>query len=173
MTLSSWGTSSIEEVADASPNTLRWFQLYIYKDQSITLDLVHRAEKAGYKALAVTVDTPVLGRRLADVRHKMKLPSNLDLANHREAQSEGGVSDDSGSGLAAFVIKNIDPALSWESIDWLRKVTSLPIILKGIMTAEDAVEAVKHNIQGILVSNHGGRQLDGVPSTVSISWKSL
>ena len=168
MTLSSWATCSIEDVCNAAPGGLRWFQLYIYRDRNIVLDLVRRAEKAGYKALAVTVDTPILGQRLDDVRYKFTLPSEFSLANYAEGDAHSeGVQSDKDSGLAAYVKSLIDPSLSWEHIKWLRTVTSLPILVKGVLTKEAASEAIEHGVDGIIVSNHGARQLDGVTSTVS------
>ena len=168
MVLSSWSTCSIEDVNNAAPGGLRWFQLYIYKDRSVVLDLVKRAEKAGYKALAVTVDTPILGQRRNDVRYKFALPSEFSLANYKKDDSHSeGVKSEKDSGLAAYVKSLIDPSLSWKDIDWLRTVTSLPILVKGVLTKEAATEAVRHGVDGIIVSNHGARQLDGVTSTVS------
>ena len=170
VTLSSWSTTSIEEVAAASGAAgLRWFQLYVYKDREITRQLVERAEKSGYKAIVLTVDTPVLGTRIADARNRFNLPAHLSMANFSSGRLESAlvVTDDT-SGLLAYTQDLMDPSLCWKDIDWLRTVTSLPIILKGIVTREDAVEALKHNIQGIVVSNHGARQLDGVPATVTL-----
>jgi len=167
MILSSWSTCSVEDVSNAAPRGLRWFQLYIYKDRNVVIDLVKRAEKAGYQALAVTVDTPILGQRRNDVRHKFALPSEFSLANYKKDDSHSeGVHSDKDSGLAAYVKNLIDPSLSWKDIDWLRTITSLPILLKGVLTKEAAIEAVKHGIDGIIVSNHGARQLDGVTSTI-------
>ncbi|XP_072165889.1 2-Hydroxyacid oxidase 1-like [Diadema setosum] len=167
MILSSWATSSIEEVAEASGSGIRWFQLYIYRDRETTRNLVKRAERAGYKALFVTVDTPILGKRLSDVRNKFSLPEPYRLANFapRTDQSRG-VQGTSSSGLAEYVASQIDPSLSWKHIEWLKSITTLPIVLKGVLTAEDAREAVAHNVAGIVVSNHGARQLDGVPATI-------
>ena len=174
MILSSWSTCSVEDVSNAAPRGLRWFQLYIYKDRNVVIDLVKRAEKAGYQALAVTVDTPILGQRRNDVRHKFALPSEFSLANYKKDDSHSeGVHSDRDSGLAAYVKNLIDPSLSWKDIDWLRTITSLPILLKGVLTKEAATEAVKHGINGIIVSNHGARQLDGVTSTVSSPMYSL
>ncbi len=169
MVLSSWSTTSIEEVAEASGRGLRWFQLYVYKDRELTRSLVRRAEREGFKAVVLTVDTPVLGTRLADARNKFNLPSHLTLANFTGTQAQSSlVVKDEGSGLHHYTLSLIDPKLAWETVDWLCSVTKLPVLLKGILTAEDAREAVRHNIQGIIVSNHGGRQLDGVPATVSL-----
>ena len=168
MTLSSWATSCIEEVAQASGSGLRWFQLYVYRDKAITMDLIRRAEHAGYKTLVVTVDTPVLGRRLADSRNKFTLPSHLKLANFStlSAQSSVGTQQQSVSGLYKYTQALIDPKLTWDTITWVKSFTKLPVIVKGILTGEDAKLAVQHGVDGIIVSNHGARQLDGVFATV-------
>lgn len=193
MILSSWSTTSIEEVA-ASPNIeeemaatgngsraqipgLQWFQLYVYRDLALTTKLVHRAEQAGYKALVVTVDTPILGRRLLDARNKFNLPTHLKLANFDEDTSSGSSAGSGGasklvtklhdSGLHQYTKEQIDPSMDWDKVDWLCTQTHLPVILKGILTREDVREALRHKgIRGIVVSNHGARQLDGVPATV-------
>lgn len=165
MVLSSWSTSSIEEVAEAASDGLRWFQLYVYKDRELTKSLVQRAEKAGYKALFLTVDTPQLGRRYADVKNNFTLPPPLKLANFEQA-NQTDVVGTADSGLAEYVAGQIDHTLSWDDVEWLKGITSLPIVLKGILTEEDATEAVKHGVAGIVVSNHGGRQLDGVLATI-------
>ncbi|XP_034047038.1 hydroxyacid oxidase 1 [Thalassophryne amazonica] len=174
MMLSSWATSTIEEVMSAMTSSrggadVMWLQLYIYKDRELTLSLVRRAEEAGYKAVFVTVDTPYLGRRWDDVRNRFKLPSHLSMSNFSTASlafSEGDYGSD--SGLAVYVAKAIDPALCWDDITWLKKHTHLPVIVKGILTGEDAVQAVRYGVDGILVSNHGARQLDGVPATLDV-----
>ncbi|XP_053236701.1 2-Hydroxyacid oxidase 1 [Podarcis raffonei] len=170
MMLSSWSTTSIEEVAQEAPETIRWLQLYIYKDREVTRSLVKRAEKAGYKGIFVTVDTPFLGKRLDDVRNKFQLPPNLRMKNFETNDlafsSETGYGEN--SGLSVYVAEAIDPSINWEDMKWLRGLTSLPIVAKGILRADDAREAVKHGVNGILVSNHGARQLDGVPATVEV-----
>ena len=171
MVLSTWSNISIEEVAEASGSGLRWFQLYIFKHRQLTKELVLRAEKAGYKALVITVDLPIVGKRLADERNHFELPKHLSLPNFSDAIPRSLVTmgtNEHGSMLLRYSSEIADSSITWDTIDWLRGVTKLPIILKGILTAEDTEEAIKHNIQGILVSNHGGRQLDGVPATVSI-----
>ena len=161
MTLSSWSTTSIEEVAAASGAAgLRWFQLYVYKDRELTRQLVERAERSGYKAIVLTVDIPVQGIRLTNARNKFRLPSHLSMANFAH-ESEYS------SNLVKYVQQSKDPSQTWACIDWLCSITSLPIVLKGILTREDAVEALKHDIQGIVVSNHGGRHHDGLPATVT------
>ncbi|XP_029292970.1 2-Hydroxyacid oxidase 1 [Cottoperca gobio] len=172
MMLSSWATSTIEEVMSAmtaSVGGVMWLQLYIYKDRELTLSLVRRAEEAGYKAIFVTVDTPYLGRRLDDMRNHFKLPPHLSMSNFSSASlafSEGNYGND--SGLAVYAAKAIDPTLCWDDITWLKKHTHLPVIVKGVLNGEDAVLAVNYGVDGVLVSNHGARQLDGVPATLDV-----
>ena len=168
MILSSWSTTSIEEVAAASgPRGLRWFQLYVYNDKEVTRGLIKRAEQAGYKALVVTVDTPVLGKRLADARNCFSLPSHLTLANFDNSADASSLKVKEGeSSLLRYTQALIDPGLTWETIRWVQGVTRLPVLVKGVLTAEDAIEAVQHGVHGIVVSNHGARQLDGSPATV-------
>jgi len=172
MTLSSWSTTSLEEVAEVDSKAIRWFQLYVYKDRVVTMDLVRRAERAGYKAFAVTVDTPVLGRREADIKNRFALPNHLTMANFTSqggslaegTKNKGG----SGSGLASYVASLIDKSLNWDDIKWLRKNSKLKIVVKGIMTVEDALKAIDHGVDGIWVSNHGARQLDTAPATIEV-----
>ncbi|XP_043912482.1 hydroxyacid oxidase 1 [Protopterus annectens] len=167
MILSTWATSSIEEVAEAAPDAVRWLQLYIYKDREVTKSLVLRAEQAGFKGIFLTVDTPYLGRRFDDVRNRFKLPPHLSMKNFKSfdlAFSKSGYGED--SGLAVYVAESIDPSIKWEDISWLKSVTSLPIVAKGILRADDARKAVQCGVDGILVSNHGARQLDGVSATI-------
>ena len=177
MVLSSWSTTSMEEVAEASGSGLRWFQLYVYKDRALTEDLVHRAAASGYKALCVTIDTPVLGKRREDMRHGFDLPSHLKLANFSSEYLQSSLSKVQekegkaavGSALFRYTQRLILSSLTWKDIQWLQNISPLPIVLKGVLTAEDAKMAAMHCVDGILVSNHGARQLDGVPATVSCS----
>lgn len=173
MTLSSWSTVALEEVADAGgPSAPRWFQLYVYKDRDVTLELVRRAERAGYTALAVTVDTPILGRREPDIRNRFSLPSHLTMGNF--VKKGGALSSgtkqagSSGSGLASYVSQLIDQSLTWTDIAWLRSKTKLKIVVKGVMCAEDAVASVENGVDAIWVSNHGARQLDTTPATIEV-----
>lgn len=175
MTLSSWSTTALEEVFDAAPQGLKWFQLYVYKDRKVTRELIQRAQKAGYKALAVTVDTPALGRREADIKNQFSLPSHLTMGNfthlggeHAEGTSKGksASSGSSGSSLASYVASLIDKTLTWEDIKWLRTQTTMKIVVKGVITPEDALIALKYGVDGIWISNHGARQLDTTPATI-------
>ncbi len=174
MVLSSWSTTSMEEVAAAAVSGLRWFQLYVYKDRALTEDLVQRAAASGYKALCVTIDTPVLGKRREDMRHGFDLPSHLRLANFRSEHLQSSLAKVeeegkalAGSALFQYTQKLICSSLTWKDIKWLQDISPLPIVLKGVLTAEDAKMAVMQRVDGIMVSNHGARQLDGVPATVS------
>ncbi|XP_047153324.1 glycolate oxidase 1 [Vigna umbellata] len=165
MTLSSWATSSVEEVASTGPG-IRFFQLYVYKDRNVVAQLVRRAERAGFKAIALTVDTPRLGRREADIKNRFTLPPFLTLKNF-EGLNLGTMDKADDSGLASYVAGQIDRTLSWKDVKWLQTITSLPILVKGVLTAEDTRIAVQSGAAGIIVSNHGARQLDYVPATIS------
>lgn len=158
-------TKPLEEVA-AAVDAPRWFQLYVYKDRALTTELVNRAAKAGYKALCVTVDTPVLGRREKDERNAFTLPPGMGIANLRPAGLDGMPDAERGSAFAAYVTEQLDPSLTWDDVEWLKSLSPLPVILKGILTAEDAELAVERGINGIVVSNHGGRQLDSTLGTL-------
>ncbi|KAF9381231.1 Hydroxyacid oxidase 1 [Podila verticillata] len=185
MILSSWSTTSAEDTIEAGQEIpedlstpglpLYWFQLYVYQDREVTEQLIRRVEKAGYKALVITVDTPFLGRRLADVRNVFKLPAHMNMANFEHKDSKVTMAtildDESPTGeaeslLAAYVVSQIDPTLNWKDIAWVRSITKLPVVVKGVLTAEDAALAAEIGVEGILVSNHGGRQLDGVLATI-------
>ncbi|GAB1868969.1 Hydroxyacid oxidase 1 [Camponotus japonicus] len=164
--LSTISTSSIEEVAEAAPNGIKWFQLYIYKDRNVTLNLIRRAERAGFKALVFTIDAPFFGDRRPDIKNKFALPSHLRFANFEGELSQRINSAKIDSGLSEYVNSLFDATLSWDDVKWLKRTTTLPIILKGILTAEDAHLAVESEVAGIIVSNHGARQIDSVPATI-------
>ncbi|XP_042039871.1 (S)-2-hydroxy-acid oxidase GLO1-like [Salvia splendens] len=164
MTLSSGPTCSIEEVASTGPG-IRFFQLYVYKDRNVVSQLVRRAERAGFKAIALTVDTPRLGRRESDIKNRPVLPPGLTLKNV-EGLDLGKIDVANDSGLASLVAGQTDSTLSWKDVKWLQSITSMPILVKGVLTAEDARIVVQSGAAGIIVSNHGGRQLDYVPSTI-------
>ncbi|ELT87638.1 hypothetical protein CAPTEDRAFT_3947 [Capitella teleta] len=168
-TLSTFATSTLEGIAEDAPQVLRFFQLFIYKNRDITRQLVRRAERAGFSAVCLTVDVPCFGKRLADDRNKFKLPPHLKLANFEgiDFKSSGVGSAKEGSGLDEYGA-SLDPSLTWKDIDFLKSITNLPIILKGILTAEDALLAVDAGVAAIIVSNHGARQLDTVPATIDV-----
>ncbi|XP_001649576.2 peroxisomal (S)-2-hydroxy-acid oxidase GLO3 [Aedes aegypti] len=164
-TLSTISTSSMEQVATGTPGSPKWFQLYIYRDRKLTESLVRRAEKAGFKAIVLTVDAPMFGLRRADMRNKFSLPPHLVLANF-EGRLATGVQSQGGSGINEYITEQLDPTLSWDDVKWLVNFTRLPVIVKGILTQEDAVIAADMGVQGIWVSNHGARQLDSVPASI-------
>ncbi len=167
MTLSSLSTTTIEEVAEATNKTF-WFQLYINKQREYTRDLVARAESAGAKALVVTVDTPLWGRRERDVRNGFHLPPGLSAINLVKYQQDGIAKGQSGAGLGQSFAWMLDATLQWKDLDWLASITKLPIIIKGVCRVDDAIKATEHGIKGILVSNHGGRQMDSAPATIDV-----
>ncbi|XP_076913726.1 peroxisomal (S)-2-hydroxyacid oxidase GLO4-like [Bidens hawaiensis] len=163
MGLSFMSTCTIEEVA-SSCNAVRFFQLYVYKRREISALMVKRAETNGFKAVRLTADTPKLGRREADIKNKMIAPQ---LKNF-EGLVSTEVDDSDGSNLEAFASRSFDPSFSWKDIAWLKSITKLPILIKGVLTREDAIKALEVGVDGVIVSNHGARQLDYVPATISV-----
>ena len=166
MVASTLSTRSLEATAATGPAP-RWFQLYVYKDREVSAALIRRAEKAGYSALVLTVDTPQGGRREQEERDAFTLPPGLGLRNFEgEGMDQIPSAEEGTSGLTAYWSQMLDPSLSWDDLNWVRSVSGLPLVLKGIMTAEDAKLAVDHGVDAIVVSNHGGRQLDGTLGTL-------
>lgn len=164
MILSSLSNTDVEDVCAAATGPV-WFQLYVYRDRTATEGLVARAEAAGCRAIVLTVDAPLLGCRERDVRNRFHLPEGLSVKNMLPA-GYGAVAEQAGSGLAAYFASLIDPTLDWDDIAWLRSKTSLPIVLKGIVRPDDAARAAQVGAAAIVVSNHGGRQLDGSVATI-------
>jgi isopentenyl diphosphate isomerase/L-lactate dehydrogenase-like FMN-dependent dehydrogenase len=168
MTLSTMASTSIEDVAAAAGGP-KWFQLYVHPDRNVSKGMVQRAEAAGYKAICLTVDVPRLGRRERDFRNRFDYPPDVAHRNYIGEVEIPTLSIDAGqSALTASADVLIDPSLTWDVIGWLSSITSLPLVVKGVMTAEDARIAVDHGVEGIVVSNHGGRQLDGAPATIDV-----
>jgi len=163
-TLSTLATTSIEDVAKASSGP-RWFQLYVHKDRALTRELVERAEAASYQAIVLTVDTPVLGRRLRDVRNGFALPPGLVMANLTGANLGP---EASGSALQRYIASRHDASLGWQDVEWLRGITRLPVLLKGIVRPDDTLRGIDAGAAGIIVSNHGARQLDFAPATLDV-----
>ena len=145
----------------------RWFQLYIYKDREITRELVQRAEAAGAEAIVLTVDAPGLGTRERDMRNNFRLPDGLLVANLAPL-GKGNMPNVEGSGLAAYVRDNFKSDLGFDDLDWLCGCTRLPIVVKGVCRGDDARRSVEHGAKAIVVSNHGGRQLDTAPATCEV-----
>jgi (S)-2-hydroxy-acid oxidase len=166
--LSTIATSSIEEVAKANPRGRKWFQLYVYKNREQSLNLIRRAEAAGFEALVLTVDAPYFGKRRANMRNKFHLPPHLRLANFAEGTGESAclMANKSGGSAMDQLDTLMDQTLTWKDVTWLKNNTRLPVIVKGVMTAEDANLAIAYGVSGIFVSNHGGRQLDTVLASI-------
>jgi 4-hydroxymandelate oxidase len=165
MVLSTTASASIEEVADASDGTL-WFQLYVYRDRTVTRDLVHRAEARGYRALVVTVDMPRMGRRERDLRNHLTLPPHVRMRNLEVSGRPDAARWPADSSFLEYVHNLLDPSLTWDGIAWLRSITALPILIKGVLSPADADRAMAIGADGLVVSNHGGRQLDGAVATI-------
>jgi 4-hydroxymandelate oxidase len=159
---------SLEEIAEACGGP-RWFQLYVYRDREITRDLVQRAAAAGYSALCLTVDTPLAGPRERDRRNQLRLPAHLGLANFPATRAERSVTGaKSESALARYIAEMWDANLTWADVDWLRALSPLPVVVKGVLAPADAALAVEHGAVAVVASNHGGRQLDGVPAPITV-----
>ena len=186
--LSTMGTRSIEEVAQVCGGR-KFFQVYVWRDRKLLADLLERAAAAGYEAIMITVDTAVLGRRERDVRHGFSLPPKLgldtlldgllhpawtlDFLSNEPITFSNCVGAEGGHGegavaLADYVNSQFDPSLSWSDIDWFREQWDGPVMLKGIQSATDAAIAADVGIDAVIVSNHGGRQLDGAPAPVEL-----
>lgn len=163
-TVSTLATSTIEEVAAASAGP-KWFQLYVHKDRGLTKSLLDRAEAAGYLAIVLTVDAPMLGRRLRDERNSFALPEGLSMVNLAEMADDVSRAE-GGSALTSYAASRHDPSLSWSDIEWIRSNSTLPLLVKGIVRADDAGRAADAGVDGVVISNHGGRQVDGSPATI-------
>jgi 4-hydroxymandelate oxidase len=161
--LSSLSNTAIESVFAhaASP---RWFQLYVYKDREITLELVKRAEAAGAEAIVLTVDAPGLGTRERDTRNNFGLPDGLTVENLAPL-GKGKFPQVKGSGLSAYVRENFKQDLGFDDLAWLCGSTRLPVVVKGVIRGDDARRAAEYGAKAVVVSNHGGRQLDTAPAT--------
>ena len=159
---STQATLSVEEVADAAPDAVRWFQVYVVRDRGWTAELVARAAAAGYRALVLTVDVPLLGNRLRDLRNDFRLPTGLKPAN---APPAGAARQRE---LAVDVLAQtgqFDPGLTPDTIGWLAGQSGLPVVVKGVLRGDDAAACLDAGAAAVVVSNHGGRQLDGVLAT--------
>jgi isopentenyl diphosphate isomerase/L-lactate dehydrogenase-like FMN-dependent dehydrogenase len=166
--LSTMSSVSIEDVAAAADGP-KWFQLYRYGDRGVSERLVKRAEAAGFSAVCLTVDVPRLGRRERDYRHAVQFPSDVMPINFMHEFDMSSMPEDSrGGALSALVASLMDQTVSWDTLGWLKSITALPVIVKGILTPEDAVLAADQGAAAIVVSNHGGRQLDSSPATAAV-----
>jgi isopentenyl diphosphate isomerase/L-lactate dehydrogenase-like FMN-dependent dehydrogenase len=160
MCLSTLATSSAQEVADAAPGGAKWFQLYCFSDRGVTEALVDQAVEGGYKAIVLTVDAPLLGRRERDLRTGFAIPADLEVPSF--ARAIGGRREATLQEMFAL----LDQSLTWRDVEMLAELSDLPVVVKGLITPEDARLAVDHGAGAIVVSNHGGRQLDGAPATL-------
>jgi 4-hydroxymandelate oxidase len=160
--LSTQATMTVEEVAEAVPDGLRWFQVYVVRDRGWTADLVARAAATGYRALVLTVDVPVLGNRLRDLRNDFRLPTGLKPAN---APPAGAARQRELDADPLAQAGQFDPGLTPEVIGWLAERSGLPVLVKGVLRGDDALACLEAGAAGVVVSNHGGRQLDTVVAT--------
>ncbi len=191
MILSSLSSTSLEDVAKENKTGIRWFQLYAMKERIGTIHILQEAEKHGFSAIVLTVDAPILGYRDRDFQVKFQKPQKInyeiqhkvikhceeyyknngkngsDGANYAVYNS-GSVISETKSDIFNVFTNNIDSSLSLDFIDWLRQQTKLPIVIKGILNSEDALIAAEKGIDAIMISNHGGRQLDTVPATIEV-----
>lgn len=159
---STLSTASLEEIAAAAPSGPRWFQLYLQPELSASRRLVERAEKAGYSAIVLTVDLPVLANRDRQAHGGFALARWPPLGNGPDIVGPPRGFDSRGR---VFALRS-DAGVGWKILDQLREITDLPIVVKGILTADDALRAVEHGARAVVVSNHGGRQLDGAPASL-------
>jgi 4-hydroxymandelate oxidase len=163
MVASTIANLSVTQIAAQAPGGRLWFQLYIHRDRGLTRELIERAQAAGCLALCLTVDTPFLGRRDRDARNAFRLPEGLVMGNLRDARLDGA--EEGLSGLLAYS-HQFDPTLDWSAVEWLGSATRLPVVVKGILDPIDGAEAVRRGAAAVVVSNHGGRQLDGAVATL-------
>lgn len=176
--LSTLGTTSPEDVAAAAPDTEKWFQLYLWNDRDAGIDLVRRAQAAGFKALVLTVDTPVAGARLRDVHNGFTIPPTLslrtlmDVARHpgwwfnlltTEPLRFAAFTETQGT-VADLINRVFDPTVTVADLEWLRDAWNGPIVIKGVQTIDDARAVIDAGAEAIVISNHGGRQLDRAPT---------
>ncbi len=160
LSVSTFTMAAPAEIAAAAPGVRRWYQLYWHPDREITRSIVDQAREAGFSAIVFTVDLPRLGRRERDIRTGFKLQSDYRMGVYGSAEA------DLGALTPAVAAELIDPRLTWRDLEWLRETAKLPVIAKGILTAEDAELAATHGCDAVVVSNHGGRQLDRAVATL-------
>jgi len=152
---------TMDEIHSArQPGLTQWWQLYVNKDRELTKEVVKKAESLGFEALFITVDAPQLGRRERDMRNKAKMSANVQGKQKDKIPTQQGTT----RAISSF----IDPSLQWSDMPWFKSITTMPIILKGIQTGEDAVKAYQMGMDGMVVSNHGGRQLDFARSGIEM-----
>jgi len=161
--ISTLSSVPLEKIAAVAPS---WFQLYWLRDRDAVRALIDRASSAGCEALMVTVDVPVMGRRLRDVRNAFALPADIHAANLVDKYTEAHMAQGGVSAVAAHTATAFDPTFSWRDLEWVRSVTEIPLLVKGILDPRDALAAVDAGADSVVVSNHGGRQFDGAPASI-------
>ncbi|HEX2153674.1 MAG TPA: alpha-hydroxy acid oxidase [Acidimicrobiia bacterium] len=180
--LSTLGTTAVDDLAKAAAGTELWFQLYVWRDRGFSLDLLDRARAAGYETLILTVDTPVAGARLRDVYNGLTIPPELSLSTVLDgalhpawwwdllttAPLEFASLRSSGGTVAELIDKVFDPSVGFDDVAWLKENWAGPVVVKGIQSRADAVTAVERGADAVIVSNHGGRQLDRSPTTLEV-----
>jgi isopentenyl diphosphate isomerase/L-lactate dehydrogenase-like FMN-dependent dehydrogenase len=159
LAVSTFCTRSHEEIAAAAPGLMQWCQLYVFRDRGVTREHLAEAAAAGCSAVVLTVDTPRLAQRERDLRVGFAVPSDLPLPYARAA-----IGDAAKNPADQFAL--LDDSVSWRDLEWIASEAQVPVILKGVVTREDAETAVEHGAAAVVVSNHGGRQLDGAPATL-------
>jgi 4-hydroxymandelate oxidase len=167
MVASTLATTSIEDIAGATEAPL-WLQLYVFRDRTLTEGLVRRAVAAGCRAICLTVDVPVQGNREHDVRNSFGLDGRGEMANFAGLLQSQMPEAEGESGLNAFIHDQFDPSLAWDAVSWLKGLADLPVVVKGIQHPADGEQAVEAGADAIVVSNHGGRQLDGAEPTIRL-----
>jgi isopentenyl diphosphate isomerase/L-lactate dehydrogenase-like FMN-dependent dehydrogenase len=160
MCLSTLSSTSPAELAAAAPGAPQWFQLYWSRDRGFTRELLAAVAEAGFRAIVLTVDFPVAGRRERDLRAEFALPDDLPSPNLPVVLAR--------KDFHAALGEIVDTTLTWRDLEWLRSTCPLPVVVKGVLTAEDALLAAEHGAAAVVVSNHGGRQLDGVPASLDV-----
>ncbi|CAF4554948.1 unnamed protein product, partial [Didymodactylos carnosus] len=172
MIVSTMASTRMELIAEEHQKTMMeyktsssalWYQLYVLENREYTKNLIQRAEKCGYKALVITVDACVIGNRECDHHNNFQLPNGISYGNFLSDENNKSCAE---KDVPTYYTHPFDTSLSWNDLEWFRSVTKLPLIIKGIIHPDDAVLAVKANVAGIIVSNHGGRQLDTCMSTI-------
>ncbi len=167
MVLSTLSNRPMEDVAAAATRGL-WFQLYVYRDRGVTRELIGRAQAAGCRAIVLTVDAPVGGARERDVRNGFSYPKDLPMSNLTGAGAQFSNPDLGEGGFVGYLNRMFDPSLTLRDLEWIAAETPLPVFVKGVVRADDARVMARHGARGIVVSNHGGRQLDTAPATADV-----
>lgn len=176
-TLSTMGTTSIEKVKESAPNGSNWFQLYLWRDRERSLELIKRAEAAGYDGLVLTVDAQVAGARLRDVRNGLTVPPTLTVGTFLNALPRPGwwwnfltkeplnfAALESWNGTVAQLMDTMfDPSMTYEDLKWIRSIWKKKLIVKGVQRLDDALKCADYGVDAVVLSNHGGRQLDRAP----------